>query len=339
MPVNSLTKDSSYLKLLNQLKSILIEGLKAIEEQRVKTYWRTGELISKYLLVEKAHAEYGIRLFERLSADLRIAQRTLEQSVKFYRTFPIPHARAELGWTHYRLLLSVEDKVKRNYFERQTIKHNWDSRRLQEAIRLERLKDLEVEDAEPTPTKLKFVRGRLYAYRLIKPDNINPEKSDLLLDCGFSFWRDISLKGVPNPQEGQIVKSVKTEQGYRLKPSDATRKQIYTYKSLVERVTDADTIWVHIDLGFSSWSRQKIRFRGIDAPELSTEKGRRAKEFVEATLAQVSFVIIKTHSPDKYDRYLTDVFYLIGETDPQKVLQESIYLNQQLLDLGLATLS
>jgi len=107
----------------------------------------------------------------------------------------------------------------------------------------------------------------------------------------------------------------------------------------VERITDADTIWVHIDLGFKSWSRQKIRFRGIDAPEVSTKKGQKAKEFVEAALSQAPFVVIKTYYPDKYGRYLSDIFYMQNEDEPQNVLKQGIFLNQQLLDLGLAKVS
>ena len=103
-------------------------------------------------------------------------------------------------------------------------------------------------------------------------------------------------------------------------------------------MTDADTIWVHIDLGFYSHTRQKLRFRGIDAPEISTKKGQKAKEFVEATLSKVSFIIIRSTSLDKYGRPLTDIFYLEGESDPQKVLEAGIFLNQELLDKGLACL-
>ncbi|OGG49508.1 MAG: hypothetical protein A3F84_08580 [Candidatus Handelsmanbacteria bacterium RIFCSPLOWO2_12_FULL_64_10] len=52
--------------------------------------------------------------------------------------------------------------------------------------------------------------------------------------------------------------------------------------------------------------------------------------------AEVPFVVLTTTKPDKYDRYLSDVFYLPGGIDPQDVLQKGIFLNQQLLDQGLA---
>ena len=38
----------------------------------------------------------------------------------------------------------------------------------------------------------------------------------------------------------------------------------------------------------------------------------------------------------RMDRYLSDVFYLPGGTDPQEVLYKVLFLNQQLLDRGLA---
>ena len=66
---------------------------------------------------------------------------------------------------------------------------------------------------------------------------------------------------------------------------------------------------------------------------------------MEAQLSRVPFIIIKTYSPDKYGRYLVDVFYppvkskeldLEEELEPQRVLEEGVFLNQQLLDLGLA---
>jgi len=140
----ALAQDKTYVKLLNQLKSVLIQGLKAIEEQRVKTYWQTGELISKHLLASK---QRGDELFRRLSAGLNIGERTLYRSVQFYKTFPTLSGRTNLGWTHYRLLLSVTDKNRRNSFQSQALKHNWNAEELQEAIRLERLEDLEIEDA------------------------------------------------------------------------------------------------------------------------------------------------------------------------------------------------
>jgi hypothetical protein len=43
---------------------------------------------------------------------------------------------------------------------------------------------------------------------------------------------------------------------------------------------------------------------------LQTEQRRKAKEYIEAKMLNLPFVIIKTYSRDIYLRYLADVFYL-----------------------------
>ena len=49
-----------------------------------------------------------------------------------------------LDWSHYRALISVKDKQKRDFFQKQTVKENWTVERLQDVIRIYRLqlKDL-----------------------------------------------------------------------------------------------------------------------------------------------------------------------------------------------------
>jgi len=330
-----ITTDTPYQKLLSNLKNILIQGLRIIEEQRVKTYWQTGELISEHLLENRQH---GDGLFIRLSEDLGIGQRNLERSVQFYREFPNASSMTQLDWTHYIVLLGVQEKSERLFLEKRAITQDWTVKQLKEAIRIKRLKQekSEEEGNGTAPPELRLVRGRLFNYKLIKSDYLNLGQSELLVDCGFSFWKDLTLLGISDPGEGDIVESKKSNNHYSFTYSSAKKNQLYTYKAFVERVVDADTIWAQIDLGFYSHTRQKLRLRGIDAPELSTQKGLRAKEFVEATLSEVPFIIIKSRSLDKYGRPLSDIFYLEGEDNPQVVLEQGVFLNQELLDRGLA---
>ena len=46
------------------------------------------------------------------------------------------------------------------------------------------------------------------------------------------------------------------------------------------RVVDADTLLVEVDCGFGCRMEQRLRLRGIDAPELKTPEGARARAFV-----------------------------------------------------------
>ena len=105
---------------------------------------------------------------------------------------------------------------------------------------------------------------------------------------------------------------------------------------LVTRVVDGDTLLVEVDCGFGSRIKQRLRLRGIDAAELKTAAGRRAHAFIKSELAALDFVIVKTFRPDKYDRYLADVFFLPGAEDAQQVAAEGIFLNGLLVKKGLA---
>ena len=65
---------------------------------------------------------------------------TLYRCVKFYKTFPEIAAslrrqsRTLLSWTHYRILLQIEDKEARNWYEKEAIEQTWSVRILQRNI-------------------------------------------------------------------------------------------------------------------------------------------------------------------------------------------------------------
>jgi endonuclease YncB( thermonuclease family) len=102
----------------------------------------------------------------------------------------------------------------------------------------------------------------------------------------------------------------------------------------VERVVDGDTLWVVVHCGFNSFTRQKLRLRGIDTPELGSPEGEKSKRFVEKRLKGLPFVVIKTYKSDKYDRYLTDLFFLPGVRDPERVAAEGRFLNREVVEKG-----
>ena len=104
------------------------------------------------------------------------------------------------------------------------------------------------------------------------------------------------------------------------------------------RVIDGDTLLLDIDLGFQVKKEQRIRLAGIDCPPIDEPKGYEAFEFVRDELARAPFVMVKTHQIDIHGRYVAHVFYSFTEKDKDKVFSEGKYLNQELLDRGLAKL-
>jgi endonuclease YncB( thermonuclease family) len=114
------------------------------------------------------------------------------------------------------------------------------------------------------------------------------------------------------------------------------REATYVYKALVERVIDGDTLILRIDLGFTVWKEQRIRLAGIDAEPIDTARGRQAYEYLREQMAKLAFVMVKTNKIDIYGRYVGHIFYSLKTEDKDKIFSQGRYLNQELVNQGLA---
>ena len=106
----------------------------------VEAYWNIGKSI-----VEKqggeARAEYGGKLIQALSKQMTIdfgkgfTASNLKNMRQFYQTFPNGYAlRGELSWTHYRLLMRVENEKARQFYLEECAKAAWSTRQLERQI-------------------------------------------------------------------------------------------------------------------------------------------------------------------------------------------------------------
>jgi len=111
----------------------------------------------------------------------------------------------------------------------------------------------------------------------------------------------------------------------------------YLYKATLIDVIDGDTIWVSVDVGFEITTKEKLRFKGIDTPELTTIDGQIARDFIINTLTPCPFFTIQTFWRDKYARLLADIYYNPLEEKFEKLMENGTHLNQELLERGLAT--
>ena len=75
------------------------------------------------------------------------------------------------------------------------------------------------------------------------------------------------------------------------------------------RVVDGDTLHLEVELGFDIKRRDTFRLYGLDAPEMSTEAGVAAKEWLVQQLAEGA-LIITTHKDrrERYGRYLATLW-------------------------------
>ena len=99
---------------------------------------------------------------------------------------------------------------------------------------------------------------------------------------------------------------------------------MYEYRAIIDRVIDGDTIIVILDLGFKTFRKERIRLLGINAPELRTAEGKKAKPYVKQFEKKQCIIRTKKDRQGKYGRYLGEV--IVGELN----------LNEELLQAGLA---
>ncbi len=106
----------------------------------VETYWNIGRRIVEQQGGEEK-AEYGSGLIKELSKQMTkdfgkgFTTANLKNMRQFYLTFPNGYAlRSELSWTHYRLIMRVENKNAREFYLEESIKSNWSTRQLERQI-------------------------------------------------------------------------------------------------------------------------------------------------------------------------------------------------------------
>ena len=92
----------------------------------------------------------------------------------------------------------------------------------------------------------------------------------------------------------------------------------YIYKAKLERVVDGDTVDALIDLGFDTWVKKRIRYKGIDTWESRTKDldekklglaaKDRNKELLESVSSKPGYFRLKSHGVGKYGRVLGEIF-------------------------------
>ncbi len=172
MPDKNQINKSFYNNIRSVIDSARSYSNKAVNSAMVQAYWNIGKLISEYEGEKTNRSDYGKRIIEILSEQLTkdfgkgFTSTNLKYMRKFFLIFPIGHAvsdqlqvkkshslsdqsklinnesvfvinnaiNPELSWTHYRLLLKVENKTVRDFYIRETVENNWSTRQLDRQI-------------------------------------------------------------------------------------------------------------------------------------------------------------------------------------------------------------
>ena len=293
VPSNKL---SIYSELLKQVRRTLAQGREraadAVEREKVRTSWETGKLIHEHILLNQERAEYGAQVIRKLSKDLGISDRELRYMVEFARTYPIWRTSAKLTWGHIQSLLAVNDDKKREVLAKRAVKEKWSLEETRREIRKLRTAKQITLNEFPSSAPLEAKRGTLHTYKIVLA-KLGPWQGKPVIDLGFSNY--FRPSGNFLFKENEIIKwnpvgvrSPRPKKSRETPPlqilKDAADSDLFTYKVYVDEVTDGDTIWVLIDLGLGVFTKQQLRLRGLDCPEIATRAGQAAKAFVERSL-------------------------------------------------------
>ena len=303
-------------KLIDDISRLYIKA----RNMQVQFFWETGRRLIEEEQNGAMRAAHGSALIHKVSNVMTqkfgagFSESNLRKMRHFYLLNPKQSAPTELDWTDYVELLPIKDELTRKRLVERVLKEDLTSIEIRQLVQ-KILKGHPLKSSlkfpplkRPADLKLDTFAKSTLSYKL--PDDY------VLIDCGFVVsW--------------PVLKE-------DLKDVIVTDKPSYTYEAILDRVIDGDTLLVVIEVGFRIKVHDKLRLRGIDTPELGTPEGERAKKFVQRLLPVGSTMIIKSHKSrmDNHGRFVVDVFYRAGATDPQEILKSAVYLNQQLLDEG-----
>jgi len=336
--------DRAYGKLVVSLHATLTQGLadarKALEYQRLKTYWTVGCRINDYLDAYQQDLKTHQAFYSKLSRDIQkqtgdeIAYDTLRRAVQFCREYPRFPKKTPLTFTHYLALLRISDERQRARLENKAVKNDMTVTQIKQEIALlagAGSRSLPL----PKTQVLTVERGEPYVYYIQAQEDLAGRRV-LRIDCGFKIQKSMPAGNARIKEGRRVVRAVKTEKGYSLRVCQKLRAKRYTYAGVVTKVVDGDTFDAHVDVGFGIWITDRFRLRGINAPEMGTAGGQRARIFLERYFLSRPLIIIRSVKEGVYGRWLADVFSLKGTRDPLKIAQKGEYLNQLLLDKGMA---
>ena len=135
-------------KFFEEVRGLLAQARQqayaAVNFAMVEAYWQIGRRIVEEEQQGKGRADYGDFLIKELSRHLTsefgkgFAVTSLKNFRRFYLTFPEfqkgSTLRSLLSWSHYRLIMRVDNESAREYYIKEAAEQTWSTRQLERNI-------------------------------------------------------------------------------------------------------------------------------------------------------------------------------------------------------------
>lgn len=130
-----------YQEVREIIASARQNAVRSVDFCRVQMYWQIGRRILEEEQKGKERADYGSYLLKNLAKKLEpeygsgFSVRQLEMCRQFYRIYPIANTVcSQLNWSQYKLLISIPDEYKREYYQLEAVNNAWTKRELERQI-------------------------------------------------------------------------------------------------------------------------------------------------------------------------------------------------------------
>jgi predicted nuclease of restriction endonuclease-like (RecB) superfamily len=138
---NQIKHNNFYAEIKSILHEARHQAFKKVNFLMVDAYWHIGKRIVEEEQKGEKRAEYGTYLLRDLAKFLTaefgsgFSERNLRFMRQFYALFPIRNTLCtELTWSHYRLLIRVENKKARDFYCKEAVQSSWSVRDLERQI-------------------------------------------------------------------------------------------------------------------------------------------------------------------------------------------------------------
>lgn len=139
---NSASLSSNFIHEIKEIiQTARTNAVRSVDFCRVQMYWQMGKRIFEEEQEGKERADYGTYLIQNLAKEIQpeygsgFGIRQLETCRQFYCKYPIAHAlRAQLNWFQYKLLISIEDDERREYYLHSAVNNCWTGRELERQV-------------------------------------------------------------------------------------------------------------------------------------------------------------------------------------------------------------
>ena len=170
----SYTKTDDLLKDSRQIiDAAQKRAYQAVNVLLVERNWLLGKRISEEFMTGDGQERYGKQIVADLSKELTklygkgFDRGSIYRYIRFFEMYPeivatVWQQSRILSWSHYRILLQVDDSDAREWYEKEAVEQNWSVRTLQRNV------------------------SSQYYYRMLKtqvPDQVEKEMKELTSQC------------------------------------------------------------------------------------------------------------------------------------------------------------